>query len=72
MKLATGHPFDDEHGTGANRTAQMGDLGIICTVVYAKESTAACERIAAPAVGKKAEVADADQALRQNVDQESA
>jgi len=34
MKLATGHPFDDEHGTGANRTAPLGrDLGISCTVV---------------------------------------
>jgi hypothetical protein len=71
MKLATGHPFDDKHGTGANRTAQLGrDLGISCTVAYAKQSTAANEHSAAPAVGKKAEVADADQALRQNVDQE--
>jgi hypothetical protein len=42
MKLAAGHPFDDEHGTGANRTAQLGgDLGISCTVVSAKQSTAA-------------------------------
>jgi hypothetical protein len=73
MKLATGHPFDDEHGTGANRTAQLGrDLGISGTVVYAKQSTAANEYSAAPAVGKKAEVADAGQALRQNVDQELA
>lgn len=24
IKLAAGEPFDDEHGTGANRTAQMG------------------------------------------------
>ena len=73
MKLATGHPFDDEHGAGANRTAQLGrNLGISCAVVYAKQSTTADEPSAAPAVGKKAEVADADQALRQNVDQESA
>ena len=73
MKLATGHPFDDEHGTGANGTAQLGsDLGISCTVVNAQQSTAACEHIAAPAIGKKSEVADTDQALRQNVDQESA
>lgn len=73
MNLATGHPFDNEHGTGANRTAQLGsDLGISCTVVYAKQSTAPCEHSAAPAVGKKPEVADADQALRQNVDQEAA
>jgi hypothetical protein len=40
-KLATGHPFDDEHGTAANRTAQLGgDRGISCTVVCAKQSTA--------------------------------
>ena len=73
MKLATGHPFDDEHGTAANRTAQLGgDLGISCTVVCAKQSTAAYEHTATPAVGEKAEVADADQALGQNVGQESA
>ena len=73
MKLATGHPFDDEHGTAANRTAQLGgDLGISCTVVCAKQSTAAYEHTATSAVGEKAEVADADQALGQNVDQESA
>ena len=73
MKLATGHPFDDEHGTGANRTAQLGgDLGISCTVVSTKQSTAAYEHTATPAVCEKAEVADADQALGQNVGQEAA
>ena|SRR5208282_987111 len=72
-KLATAYPFDDEHGTGANRTAQLGsDIRMSCATFYAKQSTAACEHIAAPAVGKKAEVTDADQPLRQNVDQESA
>jgi hypothetical protein len=73
MKLATGHPFDDEHGTGANRTAQLGsDVRMSCATFYAKQSTAACEHTATPAVGEKAEVADADQALGENVDQESA
>ena len=73
MKLATGHPFDDGHGTAANRTAQLGGArGINCTVVCAKQSTAAYEHTATPAVGEKAEVADADQALGQNVDQEAA
>ena len=73
MKLATDHPFDDEHGTGANRTAQLAsDIRMSCATFYAKQSTAACEQIAASGVGKKAEVADADQAFRQNVDQESA
>ena len=72
-KLATGHPFDDEHGAAANRTAQLGgDLGISCRVVCAKQSTAAYEHTATPAVCEKAEVADADQALGQNVDQEAA
>src|SRR5437016_5327495 len=70
MKLATGHPFDDEHGTGANRAAQLGsDIRMSCATFYAEQSTAACEHNATPAVGEKAEVADADQALRQNVDQ---
>src|SRR5208282_5233297 len=56
-----------------NRTAQLGsDIRMSCATFYAKQSTAACEHIAAPAVGKKAEVTDADQPLRQNVDQESA
>ena len=73
MKLATGHPFDDEHGTGANRTAHLGrDLSMSFAVVCTKQSPAPCEHTATPAVGKKAEVADADQTLRQNVDQESA
>ena len=71
MKLATGHPFDDEHGTAANRTAQLGgDLGISCTAVCTKQSTAAYEHTATPAVCEKAEVADAYQAFRENVDQE--
>ena len=72
-QLATAHPFNDEHGTAANGTAQLGgDLGIRCTVVCTKQSTAAHEHIATPAVGEKAEVADADQALGQNMDQEAA
>jgi hypothetical protein len=33
---------------------------------------AACKSVAAPAVGEQSEVADADQALGQNVDQEAA
>ena len=43
-----------------------------CTVVCTKQSTAACEHSATPAVCEKAEVADSVQALGQNVDQESA
>jgi len=73
IKLAAGQPFDDEHGTGANRTAQLGsDLRMSCAALCTKQSTAACEHTATPAVREKSEVADADQALWQNVDQESA
>jgi len=43
-----------------------------CATLYPKQSTTACEQTATPVVCGKAEVADADQALRQNVDQESA
>jgi len=73
MKLGTGHPFDNEHGTAADRTAHLGgDLAISCIVVCSQQSTTACEHTATPAVGEKSEVADADQPLGQNVDQESA
>jgi hypothetical protein len=43
-----------------------------CATLCPKQSTAAYEHTATPAVGKKAEVADADQALGQNMDQEAA
>jgi hypothetical protein len=72
-KLATGNPFDDDHRAAANRTAHLGrDLSLSFAVVCTQQSPALCEHTATPAVGKKAEVADADQTLRQNVDQESA
>ena len=71
MKLGTGHPFDNEHGTAADRTAHLGgDLAISCIVVCSQQSTTACEHTATPAVGEKSEVADADQPLGQNVDQD--
>ena len=40
-----------------------------CTVLCTKQDAAACEHTAASAVGEQSEVADADQALGQNVDQ---
>ena len=63
----------DEHGTGSKPDSAAGlvILGSAWTVC-AEQSTAAYEHTATPAVGEKAEVADADQALGQNVDQESA
>ena len=33
-----------EHGTGANGTAQLGDLRIGSATLYTKQHTAACER----------------------------
>ena len=72
MKLATGHPFDDEHGAAANRTVQLGsDLRMSSVALCTKQDTTPREHTATPAVGEKSEVADADQALGQNVDQES-
>jgi hypothetical protein len=42
MKLATGHPFDDQHETAANGTAQLGsDLRISSAGLCTKQSTAA-------------------------------
>ena len=45
---------------------------MISAALCTKQNTAVCEHTATPAVGEKAEVADSDQALGQNVDQESA
>ena len=73
MKPAAGHPFDGENGAGANRTAQLdSDLGMSCAALCTEQSTAAREHTASPAVGEKSEVANADQALGQDVDQEPA
>ena len=41
IKLATGQPFDSEHGTGANRTAQMGCCVSIAWAVRAEQIAAA-------------------------------
>ena len=71
--MAAGQPFDDEHGTGADRTAQLcSRVRITCTGRCAEQDAAACKRISALAVGKESEVADANQPLGQNMDQESA
>jgi hypothetical protein len=73
VELGAGYPFQDDHRTGANWTAPVGsDFSTSCATFYPKQSTTACEHTATPAVCEKAEVADTDQALRQNVDQESA
>jgi len=73
IELAAGHPFDDEHGASADWTAQLSsDLGIACAGRCAEQNAATRESISAPPVGEESEVADANQSLGQNVDQESA
>ena len=73
IELAAGHPFDDEHGASADRTAQLSsDLGIACAGRCAEQNAATRESISAPPVGEESEVADANQSPGQNVDQESA
>jgi hypothetical protein len=72
IKLAAGQPFNNEHGTGANRTSQMSCWVRLVCAVRAEQIAAAGPHIATSAISEKSEVADADQALRQNVDQESA
>ena len=62
MKLAAGQPFDEEHGTGANRTAQLcSHVRITCTDRCAEQNAAVRERSSAFAVGEESEVADANQ-----------
>jgi len=71
--LAPGQTFDDEHGASADRTEQLGsDLSIARTGRSTEQNAAARESISTPSVGEESEVADANQTLGQNVDQESA
>src|SRR5271157_2131306 len=38
IKFATGHPIDDEHGTGTDRTAQLGsDLRMLRSPLHREE-----------------------------------
>jgi hypothetical protein len=70
--LSSRHPFHHQHGSGAGRTTQLvGGLGAICAGNCAEQLAATFERSTASAVGEEAEVADADQAFGQQVQQEA-
>jgi hypothetical protein len=72
MQLAAGQAFDDEHGAGADGTAQAWRLRRIDAGWHAKKSAATFERSAPSAVGEESAVPDANQATRQNMQQEAA
>jgi hypothetical protein len=72
VKLCACHPLDDEHVSGTNRTS--------CVTAWrkllqgcrgAEECTAAQQRCGPSAVGEEAEVADANQASGQDVDEKA-
>ena len=71
-KLRARHPFDNEHGLGALRAPR---LNAWCRLLRgrrrAEEEAATQERRGSFAVGEETEVADADQASGQNVNQEA-
>jgi hypothetical protein len=71
VKLAAGESFDNEHDAGAGWTAQAGRLGWIGACRCAEQNAAAFERSTPPAVGEESEVANANQSLGQNVDEET-
>src|SRR5271170_2229015 len=72
VQLAVGQPFDNLHHPGANRTAKTGDLWPITTGHRAEQFPATRQFCTPFAVGENAEVADANQATGQNVQQEAA
>ena len=73
VKLSTRDPFDDQHGAGACGTAQqVGCFGAIWGRNSAEQLAAACEGGLPSSVGEEAEVADADQAFGQHVENKSA
>jgi hypothetical protein len=72
VNLAAGEPFDNEHDARAGWTAQAGRLGWIGACHCSEQNTAVFERITSSAVGEEPEMANANQALGQNVDEEAA
>ena len=73
VKLRAGDPFDDQHGSRANGTThQVRCFGAICGGGCAKQLAAACEGGLPSSIGEEAEMADADQTLRQDVKKKSA
>jgi hypothetical protein len=72
VKLAAGEPFDDQHDASTVGTARSGWLGRIDAGRYAEQLAATLQRSTPLAVGEESEMADANQASRQNVKQEAA
>src|ERR1019366_6409102 len=66
--------FNHDHGTGADGTRLLAGSsgGPIGGCFDAEQRAAALERSSASAVGEEAEVADADQAFGQDMDQKAA
>ncbi len=72
IQLVAGEPFGDQHDAGTVGTSQAGCLGRIDAGRRAEQSAAAFERSTSSAVGEQSEVADANQASREDVKQEAA
>ena len=73
VKLSAGDPFNDQHGSGANRTSHQ----VVCRREIsagrcAQQLAAACEGGLPSSVGKQPEVTDADQPFGQDVKKKSA
>ncbi len=66
--------FHHDHGTGAEGTRRLAGSsgGPIDAWLHAEQRAAALERSRAAAVGEEAEVADADQAFGQDMDEKAA
>ena len=73
-QILSGDAFNHDHGTGADGTRLLAGSsgGPIGAWFDAEQRAAALERSSAAAVGEEAEVADADQAFGQDMDQKSA
>ena len=73
VKLGACHSFDDKHHAGASGTAYLIALvRMIDANRCAEQFAATFERITPSAVGEEAEVADANQAFWQRVNQKAA
>jgi hypothetical protein len=71
--LGAAEPFDGQHGAGTCWATQLiGYFGTIRDGSCAKQLAATLECSISIAIGEEAEVADADQALGQNVKKKSA
>jgi hypothetical protein len=73
-QLLSRDAFHHDHGTGAERTRRLAGSsgGPIDAWLHAEQRAAASERSSAVAVGEEAEVADADQAFGQDMDEKAA